>query len=175
MQHALRAFTPQEQKAVRTAATTFRANPDLDTERVIMELKVGEALVSMLENKGEPSMVQRTLIRPPEGRIGPVTASERRGIIEHSPVYGKYEDAVDRESAHEILSKRTDQAAASQADGGSGGGWGDIIFGGKNAGTGRQRQGMGGMIARELERSVSRTIATTIKNIILRSIGLKRR
>ncbi|MGL3600358.1 helicase HerA-like domain-containing protein, partial [Veillonella sp. ZSJB6] len=77
VQHALRAFTPQEQRAVKAAAETFRKNPDLDTERVILELKVGEALVSMLENKGEPSIVQRTLIRPPEGRIGPVSEDER--------------------------------------------------------------------------------------------------
>ena len=114
VQHALRAFTPQEQKAVKTAAETFRKNPELDTERVIMELKVGEALVSMLENKGEPSIVQRTLIRPPEGRVGPVTADERLSVIEYSPVYGKYEEAVDRESAHEMLSKRTEATSQDQ-------------------------------------------------------------
>ncbi len=172
VQHALRAFTPKEQKGVEVAARTFRQNPELDTVEIIKELKVGEALVSMLENKGEPSVVQRTLIRPPEGRIGPVTVEERRGIIEHSPVYGKYEDAVDRESAHEILAKRTDQSAAAQSEGG--GGWGEVIFGGRSATTGRRRQGMGEMIVRELERSASRTIATTIKNIIMRSLGLRR-
>ncbi len=97
VQHALRAFTPQEQRAVKAAASTFRPNPELDTERVILELKVGEALVSMLENKGEPSIVQRTLIRPPSGRIGPLTDAERKNLIETSPVYGKYEDALDSE------------------------------------------------------------------------------
>ena len=175
VQHALRAFTPQEQRAVRAAAETFRKNPDLDTARVILELKVGEALVSTLENKGEPSMVQRTLIRPPEGRIGPVSADERLSVIEYSPVYGKYEETVDRESAHEILAKRTDKAA--EEAGAGGGGWGDIIFGGGGAGTGaggkgkgRPSQGMGEMIGKDLQRSISRTIATTIKNIIVKSI-----
>jgi hypothetical protein len=169
IQHALRAFTPQEQKAVRTAAETFRKNPDLDTERVIMELKVGEALVSTLENKGEPSIVQRTLIRPPEGRIGPVSAEERKSIIESSPVFGKYEQAADRESAHEMLAKRTEAQAQETA----GGGWGDVIFGSGGDGRsrgGRARQGMGEMIGRELQRSIARTVASTIKNIIVKSI-----
>ena len=180
VQHALRAFTPQEQRAVKSAATTFRKNPDLDTERVIMELKVGEALVSMLENKGEPSIVQRTLIRPPEGRIGPVTDVERRSVIEYSPVFGKYEEAVDRESAHEMLTRRTDEAAR-QANSGQGGSWSDVIFGGGPAQPGsktttrRGQQGMGEMIGKELQRSVSRTIATTIKNIIVGSIKGGRR
>lgn len=174
VQHALRAFTPQEQKAVKAAATTFRKNPDLDTEKVIMELKVGEALVSMLENKGEPSMVQRTFIRPPEARLGPVSKDERLSVIEYSPVYGKYEEAVDRESAHEILTKRT-EAAAQQANAGEGGSWADVILGGGGAaggktGTKRGQQGMGEMIGKELQRSISRTIATTIKNIIVGSI-----
>jgi uncharacterized protein len=172
VQHALRAFTPQEQKAVRVAAETFRKNPDLDTEKVIMELKVGEALISTLENKGEPSIVQRTLIRPPEARIGPISAEERRSVIEYSPVYGKYEEVVDRESAYEMLTKRTN-AAAEEA--GAAGGWGDIIFGGSSSSTtgkagGRKTQSMGDMVAKELQRSVSRTVASTIKNIIVGSI-----
>ncbi len=165
IQHALRAFTPKDQKGVRAAAETFRANPDLDTEKVILELKVGEALVSMLENKGEPSIVQRTLIRPPEGRLGPVTQQERRGVIEYSPVYGTYEEAVDRKSAHEILAKRTEQAAQ---EAGGGGSWSDVLFGDNGSGKkGRKSQGMGDMIGKELKRSLSRTIATTIKNIIV--------
>jgi hypothetical protein len=178
VQHALRAFTPQEQRAVKAAATTFRKNPDLDTEKVIMELKVGEALVSMLENKGEPSMVQRTLIRPPEARLGPVSKEERQSVIEYSPVYGKYEEAVDRESAHEILAKRT-EAAAQQANAGEGGSWADVILGGGSASSGsrsrRGSQGMGDMIGKELQRSLSRTIATTIKNIIVGSLKGGRR
>jgi len=179
VQHALRAFTPQEQKAVKAAATTFRKNPDLDTEKVIMELKVGEALVSMLENKGEPSMVQRTFIRPPEGRLGPVSKDERLSVIEYSPVFGKYEEAVDRESAHEMLTKRTD-AAAQEANAGDGGSWTDVILGGGSStgsktGARRGQQGMGDMIGKELQRSLSRTIATTIKNIIVGSIKGGRR
>ncbi|MEZ5923796.1 MAG: DUF853 domain-containing protein [Hyphomicrobiaceae bacterium] len=106
VQHALRAFTPREQKAVRAAATTFRPNPELDTERTIMELGVGEALVSVLEGKGAPSIVQRTLMRPPSGRLGPVTPEERKAVIQASPVMGQYEKAIDRESAHEVLEKR---------------------------------------------------------------------
>ena len=173
VQHALRAFTPQEQKAIKAAAETFRKNPDLDTERVILELKVGEALVSMLENKGEPSIVQRTLIRPPAGRLGPVTPEERRRLVEASPLHGKYEDAVDRESAHEMLAKRTEAAAKEASAGGS---WTDVIFGGSTTTGGRrQTQGMGTMIVKELQRSASRTIATTIKNIILGAIRGKRR
>ena len=112
IQHALRAFTPVEQKGIRAAAETFRPNPKLDIERVIQELKVGEALVSVLHGSGEPSMVQRTLIRPPSARIGPVTPEERKALIETSPVYGKYEETVDRESAYELLQKRTQEAAA---------------------------------------------------------------
>ena len=95
VQHALRAFTPREQRAVKAAASTFRPNPDLDTERVIMELGVGEALVSTLEDKGTPSVVQRTLIRPPSSRLGPATDDERRGVIQESPYYGTYEETVD--------------------------------------------------------------------------------
>ncbi len=175
VQHALRAFTPRESRAVETAANTFRQNPELDTAAVIKELGVGEALVSFLENRGEPSIVQRALICPPQGRIGPLTAEERRGIIEHSPVYGKYEDRLERESAHEILQERAEQAAQLEQQE-AGGGWlSTTIFGGRNPATGRKRQGMGSMITRDLQRSISRTIATTIKNIILRSIGLRRR
>ena len=178
VQHALRAFTPQEQKAVKAAATTFRKNPDLDTEKVIMELKVGEALVSTIENKGEPSMVQRTLIRPPEGRIGPVSADERRSVIEYSPVYGKYEETVDRESAYEMLTKRTEAAAQEAGAAGGSGSWGDVIFGGSapsTTGGKRQPAGMGDLIGKELKRSISRTVATTIKNIIVGSIRGGRR
>ena len=173
VQHALRAFTPREQKAVKAAATTFRQNPDLDTESVIMELKVGEALVSMLENKGEPSIVQRTLIRPPESRIGPVTAQERQSLIEYSPLFNKYENPVDRESAAEILTERMNQEQAevsAQADGQSGGGWTDVIFG-PSSGRG---QGMGEMIGKELKRTVSRKIAAMIRDIVFGSLKGRR-
>ncbi len=180
VQHALRAFTPQEQKAVRTAATTFRKNPDLDTEEVIKELKVGEALVSTLENKGEPSIVQRTLIRPPEGRIGPLSPEERRSIIENSPVHGRYEDTVDRESAHEMLAKRIDAAAkeVAQQPGQqpeTGGGWTDVIFGGgAPGGKGRQPQGVGTTIANEVRRSLTRSAGSIIAGVIRRALGMRR-
>src|SRR5215510_9445806 len=111
VQHALRAFTPRDQKAVRAAAETFRPNPKLDTARVIMELGKGEALVSFLEGSGTPSMVERVLVRPPAGRIGPVTPQERAAIQAKSPVKGKYDTAIDAESAYEQLQKRTSDTA----------------------------------------------------------------
>ena len=96
IQHALRAFTPKEQKAVRTVAQNFRENPDLDTEAAITNVGVGEALVSVLDEKGAPSMVERTLIRPPESRIGPATDEERATVMSRSPVRGRYEQAMNR-------------------------------------------------------------------------------
>lgn len=114
VQHALRAFTPKDQKAVKVAAQTFRANPSFDTQEIITQLSVGEALVSTLVNKGEPSIVERTLIRPPESRIGPATDAERLAVINQSPVKGIYDIAVDRESAFELLTKRADEKAASE-------------------------------------------------------------
>ena len=107
IQHALRAFTPREQKGIRAAAETFRANPEINTERAIQELQVGEALVSVLVNKGEPSMVQRTLIRPPMSRVGPLTAPERKTVIEADiENRTKYTTTIDTESAYERLSAR---------------------------------------------------------------------
>ncbi|MDZ7824237.1 MAG: DUF853 domain-containing protein [Ahrensia sp.] len=106
IQHALRAYTPREQKAVKTAADTFRPNPDFDCFEAITQLGVGEALVSTLEEKGVPSMVQRTLIRPPSSRLGPLTDAERAQFIKLSPVFGQYDEAIDRESAAELLAKR---------------------------------------------------------------------
>ncbi|AUW57260.1 ATP-binding protein [Sphingobium sp. SCG-1] len=112
VQHALRAFTPRDQKAIKAAAETFRINPDLDVATAITELKTGEALVSLLQEDGSPSIVQRTLIAPPRSRLGPVDAKERAIIQSISPVAGKYDDAVDRESAEEILAARGNAAAA---------------------------------------------------------------
>ncbi|MEM1045224.1 MAG: helicase HerA-like C-terminal domain-containing protein [Pseudomonadota bacterium] len=106
IQHALRAFTPRDQKAVKAAAETFRPNPDLDTKQVITELGVGEALVSTLERKGVPSIVQRTLIRPPSSQLGPLSKAARKRTIQASPVFGQYEKPIDRESAYEILQKQ---------------------------------------------------------------------
>ena len=112
IQHALRAYTPRDQKAVATAASTFRPNPAFKTEDVISQLGKGEALVSVLDLKGVPSMVERTIIRPPSSRMGPITPEERQKIIKNSPVYGSYEEAEDRESAYEILTKRAEERSA---------------------------------------------------------------
>jgi uncharacterized protein len=111
VQHALRAFTPKDQRAVKAAAETFRGNPDLDVETAITELKTGEALVSLLDASGAPSPVQRTLIAPPRSRAGPITPTERQMLVSYSPLAGKYDQMVDRESAHELLVARADQAA----------------------------------------------------------------
>jgi DNA helicase HerA-like ATPase len=118
VQHALRAFSPLEQKAVKAAATTFRANPAFDTEKAIMELGTGEALVSTLDDKGQPTIVQKTLVRPPNSRVGPITDAELKAVMRASPVAGVYDEAVDRESASEILQKR-EAAEATKAAGGS--------------------------------------------------------
>jgi len=106
VQHALRAFTPRDQKAVRVAAQTFRPNPAFDTEALITTLGVGEALVSTMDESGTPTMVQRVKVAPPGSRIGPISPEERRALMAHSLVKGIYDEAVDRESAYEILQGR---------------------------------------------------------------------
>ena len=108
IQHALRAYTPKEQKAIRAAASSFRENPSFDTEEAITDLGVGEALVSMLDIKGVPGVVGRTLIRPPASRLGPATPEERSAIVQASPFSGVYDTVIDRKSAYEILEKRTE-------------------------------------------------------------------
>ncbi|GAA6137190.1 DUF853 domain-containing protein [Arenicella sp. 4NH20-0111] len=114
IQHALRAFTPKDQKAVKTVAETFRANPELDTGQVITELGVGEALVSTLDSEGIPTQVERILIRPPESRIGPMNSNERKEQIERSPYRGRYDKTLDRESAYEMLISRAEKNAAQE-------------------------------------------------------------
>ncbi|MGA7983285.1 MAG: helicase HerA-like domain-containing protein [Chromatiaceae bacterium] len=112
LQHALRAYTPKDQKAVRVAAQTFRPNPKIDIERVITELGVGEALASTLDEEGTPTVVERILVAPPGSRIGPITLAERQALMRGSLVQGIYDHPVDRESAYEILQKRAEDAAA---------------------------------------------------------------
>ena len=112
VQHALRAFTPRDQRAIRAAAETFRINPDLDVEQSITELKVGEALVSTLDSEGAPTVVQRTLIKPPHSRLGPVTEKERAIVNSVSDLAGKYEEGVNRESAEEVLAAKAADAEA---------------------------------------------------------------
>ena len=178
IQHQLRAFTPREQRAVKAAAETFRPNPELDTRRVILELGVGEALVSTLENRGEPSIVQRTLIRPPESRIGPLSAQERQGVRDYSPVQGKYDDAVDRDSAHEMLAKRAEELAAkeaelqadAQAQGGGIGGWlGKVLFG-RGPRGGRS---LGEQAVRYAGRSMMRRMVSSIVKALLKGVRLR--
>lgn len=115
VQHALRAFTPRDQKAVDAAADTFRQNPKFKTDRVITELAVGEALVSTLDEKGTPNIVQRAKIVPPESRVGPISASERQGILNHSGQGGRYDQAIDRETAYEVLKARNEQREQEEA------------------------------------------------------------
>jgi uncharacterized protein len=178
VQHALRAFTPRDQKAVRAAAETFRANPKLDTATVISELGKGEALVSFLEGNGTPSMVERAMIRPPSGRIGPVTDGERKTIISKSPIKGKYDEDVDRESAFEKLQNRVSKEAApagtaggdAEAPSGGGiGGWLGGIFG-TNRKRG-ERLTTGQVVARELARSVTTRVAGQVVSEISKSMG----
>lgn len=114
IQHALRAYTPNDQKAVKVAAQTFRANPKYDTEKVITELGIGEALVSFLDEKGAPAIVERASIIPPQSQISPISEDERGQTIRHSLVYGVYEKGVDRESAFEVLSEKENEAAIKQ-------------------------------------------------------------
>jgi uncharacterized protein len=156
IQHALRAFTPRDQKAVRVAAQTFRQNPAFDTEKAITELAVGEALVSTLEGKGSPSMVERTLIAPPLAQVGPIDPAERRRIVQASPLRGKYDASVDQESAYEMLANRAEKAMedAKAAEAGSGGIL-DMI--GSVFGTTRKRGQTltaGQTVAREVTRTV---------------------
>src|SRR5262249_2131843 len=112
VQHALRAFSPRDQKAVKAAAETFRQNPKLDVASTITQLAVGEALVSLLDEQGTPSIVERALVVPPGGQIGPIAPAQRLAIIKASTVFGHYEKAIDRESAYEIL-----KGQAAQQDG----------------------------------------------------------
>ena len=116
VQHALRAFTPRDQAAVRSAAETFRANPGVNVATIITELKVGEALVSLLQPDGSPTPVERTLIKPPASRVGPITPVERKVMIETDAIGAKYDTLVDRESAEELLAAKTQEASAAAAE-----------------------------------------------------------
>lgn len=111
IQHALRAFTPKDKKAVKAAASSFRQNPDIDSEQLITELGVGEALVSVLDAEGRPTPVEHVFIKPPESRIGPLTGSERTEYLSRSPYRGRYDTVIDRESAYELLKQKTEQQA----------------------------------------------------------------
>ncbi|TKT73729.1 DUF853 family protein [Afipia massiliensis] len=180
VQHALRAFTPRDQKAVQAAAQTFRPNPNLDTAQVITELGKGEALVSFLEGNGTPAMVERVMIRPPTARMGPITPEERKAIMAASPVRGKYDTTIDSDSAFEMLRERLTQTAAPPAEGSSEGGvlgqLGSIV--GSIFGTTRprgQKLSTGQVIARDVTRSVTNkvvgNVAATLGKSVAGSLG----
>jgi DNA helicase HerA-like ATPase len=158
IQHALRAYTPREQKAVRAAATTFRENPAFDAADAIKELGVGEALVSTLGGKGIPGMVERTLIRPPASRLGPATRAERQAVMDESPFRGRYDQAVDRHSAYEMLKERADKVAQSQVE--------------KKAAPrpGSNRQGVVEAMVKSIVRSLGTSLGHAISRGVLGSI-----
>src|SRR4051794_16731998 len=164
VQHALRAFTPKDQKAVKTAADTLRPNPKLKTDRVITELEVGEALVSLLDEKGRPTIVERAFIVPPSSQIGPVSDAERAQFVRSSPVFGKYESSIDRESAYEKLTQRT-EAKPAQAEQSSNP-VSDILFGKTGPRGGRQSQG----VLEALTKSAARSIGSELGRQVLRGI-----
>lgn len=177
VQHALRAFTPRDQKAVKAAADTFRQNPAFDTATAITELAVGEALVSMLEGKGTPAMVTRSFVKPPSARVGPITPAERAQAMRASGLGGRYDTTIDRESAFEVLAKRREAAAepAPEEPPAGGGGFGDLLGGvlGGVLGGGaprRGRMGMGEMVARRVASSVATQIGSQISRAILRGV-----
>lgn len=182
VQHALRAFTPKDQKAVKAAAQTMRANPAFDTEAAIQALGTGEALISFLDAKGSPSVVERAMVIAPCSRMGPVTDDERNSLINHSPVYGKYEDEVDRESAFEMLQKGVQATTESQdappakgqsvaVDDGILGGLKDILFG-TTGPRGGKRDGVVQTMAKSAARQVTNQI---VRGMLGSLLGGRRR
>ncbi|MEO6852449.1 MAG: helicase HerA-like domain-containing protein, partial [Rhodoferax sp.] len=185
VQHALRAFTPRDQKAVKATAQTMRQKPGLDIEAAITELAVGEALVSLLDEKGRPSITERVFVLPPGSQLGPITPEQRHALIGNSLVAGVYEKLVDRESAYEKLKGRTETtatnaaapatppslpgmappAAETSALGGVMGGLNDILFG-----TTGPRGGKHDGLAQTMMKSAVRTMGTKVGQEILRGV-----
>ena len=179
VQHALRAFTPRDQKAVKTAAETMRANPEFDAATVITELGVGEALVSFLDEKGRPHIVERAAIIAPDSRLGPLSPAERKAAIENSVIYGHYEEVVDRESAFEVLQGKapaasaagngnTSGSGAAPAEAGGGGllgGLSELLFGSTGPRGGRHPG-----LAEQAARSAVRTVGSSIGREIVRGV-----
>jgi DNA helicase HerA-like ATPase len=172
IQHALRAYTPREQKAVKTAADTFRPNPKFKTDKAITELGKGEALVSVLDLKGVPTMVQRTLIRPPESRLGPITPQEREKCIKSSPVYGQYDETVDRESAYEKLAQRANEHAEAQEKAAA-----EKTAAREARSAPRQRESATDRFVKNVAGSVGRQVGSMVVRSLVRGIlgGLSRR
>ncbi len=193
IQHALRAYTPRDQKAVQAAAETFRPNPNLDTAKVITELAVGEALISFLDEKGRPNMVEHAYVLPPASQIGPIDENERRRIIAGSIVAGVYEQTEDRHSAYEHLKGRVEKTAATEAAGGrsggrqgrsgreeeapretsAGGGFGDALGGLFGGGSARRKDTIVEAVAKSVARSVGSQVGRAIVRGMLGSIMKK--
>src|SRR5271156_3604452 len=172
VQHALRAFTPKDQKAVKAAADTFRTNPKLDVAKCITELEVGEALISFLDEKGTPGIVERALVCPPHSRIGPIAAEQRQQLMKASIVAGAYENAVDRESAYELLKSRAASAsaagsAAPNAAGGPTQPWYTNIPGLGGPASGGRR---GDSLAEAMAKSAARTIGSSVGRQLVRGV-----
>jgi DNA helicase HerA-like ATPase len=171
VQHALRAFTPRDQKAVKAAASTMRANPKLDVEQAIGELAVGEALVSLLDEQGRPGVTERAFVLPPGSRIGPITADERKALLAGSLVSGAYDQAVDRESAYEKLSERAAagasaaQEAQQQPKGASGNALNDLLFG-----TSGPRGGHHAGLVEKAANSAARSVGSAVGRQIIRGV-----
>ncbi|HEX6313865.1 MAG TPA: helicase HerA-like domain-containing protein, partial [Gemmatimonadaceae bacterium] len=189
VQHALRAYTPRDQKAVRAVAETMRANPAIDTEKAILELGVGEALISLLDEKGVPGITERAWMLAPGSQIGPITPDERRALIERSVVAGVYEKDVDRESAFEKLRQRAAEAVeeqprtvnttgktpASVPQGTSAsGGLGDLLFG-RTGPRGGKHDGLLDILAKSATRSAGSAIGRNILRGVLGSLAGGRR
>ncbi len=178
VQHALRAFTPKDQKAVKVAAQTFRQNPAIDTEQTITELGVGEALISTLDPKGRPTMVDWCLLAPPHSQIGPITVDEKNRLMDRSPIKGRYDTPVDRKSAYEILVAREEelqikrQEAAAELER-------EKLAAKKekqkNKSPGRRRQTAGEAMFKSIARSIGSQLGRSIVRGILGSIIGKRR
>jgi hypothetical protein len=167
VQHALRAFTPRDQKAVKAAASTFRQNKNLDTEAVITELGVGEALISFLNEKGQPNVVDRALIYPPESQLPPLSAAERDQIVKQSTLYGHYEKLLDRESAYEMLKSRAPQPEAGQSPASSGGAW--------QSQAGEMMEALGKSAVRAIGSQLGREIMRGVLGSIFGSTSTRRR
>ncbi|MFC4272891.1 DUF853 family protein [Sneathiella chungangensis] len=172
IQHALRAFTPKQQKAIRLASQTYRPNPAFEVENVITALGVGEALVSTLEKKGQPSIVERTLIRPPSSKLGPVSQTERRRVLNDSTLANKYDETVDNESAYEILQERAEKAAKAAAKAEA-----EATETKKTAPARKSnRQSVGEAAIKSITRAVSSSLGRSIAKALVRGIlgALKR-
>jgi DNA helicase HerA-like ATPase len=189
VQHALRAYTPRDQKAVKATAETMRAKPGLDIASAITELAVGEALVSLLDAKGRPGITERAFVAPPASFLGPISAAQRQALLHNSLVAGVYEKAVDRESAYELLTARAGQTAAAAPQGAAGAGTsssgsasgsalgelGELVFG-KTGPRGGQVEGLAQTLAKSAVRSIGSAVGREIIRGVLGSLlGGRRR